>query len=89
VKAHGQTTQKLMERMKNEMLELQRITTNVSPALIMRKFKVTAEVAEQLCLNLWHTNAKEWFYLRNFGVNTEDFHKGDFLNKPRNILEPK
>ncbi len=78
-----------MERMKKEILELQKITTNVSPALIMRKLKVTADVAEKMCLNLWHTNAKEWFYMRNFGVSTEDFHKGDFLNKPRDILEPK
>jgi hypothetical protein len=71
-----------MVRMKNEISKLQKIQTNVSIALIMQKLKVTREVAEDLCLKFWYTTAKDCFYMRNFGVNTEGFLRGDFLDNP-------
>jgi hypothetical protein len=61
----------------------------ISPAFLMNKLKMTYEMANKTHLDILYARSKEWFYIRNFGVNTEQFNRGDFLNFHKNIVEPR
>jgi hypothetical protein len=78
-----------MDHLEKQVLNLMRVHGKVSPALIMNKMKVSSDVAEDLfCKSLFH-QAKNWFYMRNFGMDTEEFMKGDFLESPKEIMQPR
>lgn len=83
VNLHGNNHGEVMEHAKKHISKIMEKYDKVSPELIMQKMKVTQEVAESICAVIWIEKAKEFFYLRNFGVTTEEFNKGDFLDNPR------
>jgi len=83
VNLHGHSPGEVMERAKKHMSKIMEKYDKISPALVMQKMKVTQETAENICIALWGEKAMEFFYLRNFGVTTEEFLKGDFLDNPK------
>lgn len=78
-----------MNKIEKEILDLMQKHDNISPTFVMRKMKVNKRKAEEICATIWSRHAMDWFYMRSFGVDSDGFLRGDSLNKPRNVVEPR
>jgi hypothetical protein len=69
-----------MNSQQEKVMQLFEKDNRMSPAFLMHKLKITSELATDLCHWAWRQRARDAFYMRAWGMNEEEYMRGDHLD---------